>query len=53
MLSNGGAIKNPDDMKGKKVRVFGKTLGQFVEATGGAPTLISGSEQYLAYQRGT
>ena len=40
-------------MKGKKVRVFGKTLGQFVEATGGAPTLISGSEQYLAYQRGT
>ena len=53
MLSNGGAIKNPGDMKGKKVRVFGKTLGQFVEATGGAPTLISGSEQYLAYQRGT
>ncbi len=53
MLSNGGAISNPDDMKGKKVRVFGKTLGQFVEATGGAPTLISGSEQYLAYQRGT
>ena len=28
-------------------------MGQFVEATGGAPTLISGSEQYLAYQRGT
>lgn len=53
MLSNGGPISNPDDMKGKKVRVFGKTLGQFVEATGGAPTLISGSEQYLAYQRGT
>ena len=53
MLSKGEAIKNPGDMKGKKVRVFGKTLGQFVEATGGAPTLISGSEQYLAYQRGT
>ena len=53
MLSNGGPISNPGDMKGKKVRVFGKTLGQFVEATGGAPTLISGSEQYLAYQRGT
>ena len=30
-------------MKGKKVRVFGKTLGQFVEATGGA-SLISGSD---------
>jgi len=33
--------------------VFGKTLGDFVTATGGAPTLISGSEQYVAYQRGT
>jgi C4-dicarboxylate-binding protein DctP len=53
MLSKGGAIKTPDDMQGKKVRVFGKTLGDFVTATGGAPTLISGSEQYLAYQRGT
>ena len=53
MLSNGDPIRNPDDMEGKKVRVFGKTLGDFVEATGGAPTLISGSEQYLAYQRGT
>lgn len=53
MLSNGGGIKTPDDMQGKKVRVFGKTLGDFVTATGGAPTLISGSEQYLAYQRGT
>ncbi len=52
MLSK-GPIKSPADMKGKKVRVFGKTLGDFVTATGGAPTLISGSEQYLAYQRGT
>ena len=53
LLSNGGPIKTPEDMKGKKVRVFGKTLGDFVTASGGAPTLISGSEQYLAYQRGT
>ena len=53
MLSKGEAIKNPSDMKGKKVRVFGKTLGAFVKASGGAATLISGSEQYLAYQRGT
>ena len=53
MLSKGGPIKTPADMKGKKVRVFGKTLGDFVTAAGGAPTLISGSEQYLAYQRGT
>ncbi|MEP3431671.1 MAG: TRAP transporter substrate-binding protein DctP [Roseibium sp.] len=53
MLSNGGPIKTPADMSGKKARVFGKTLGDFVTASGGAPTLISGSEQYLAYQRGT
>ncbi|MDQ2095618.1 TRAP transporter substrate-binding protein [Rhodalgimonas zhirmunskyi] len=53
MLSNGGPIKTPAEMKGKKVRVFSKTLGDFVEAAGGAPTIISGSEQYLAYQRGT
>ena len=53
MLSKGGALKTPEDIKGKKVRVFGKTLGEFVESVGGSPTLISGSEQYLAYQRGT
>lgn len=53
MLSNDGPIKTPADLEGKKVRVFGKTLGDFVTAAGGAPTLISGSEQYLAYQRGT
>ncbi|MEM1363810.1 MAG: TRAP transporter substrate-binding protein DctP [Pseudomonadota bacterium] len=53
MLSNDGPIKTPADLEGKKVRVFGKTLGDFVSAAGGAPTLISGSEQYLAYQRGT
>jgi C4-dicarboxylate-binding protein DctP len=53
ILSNGGPIATPADMEGQKVRVFGKTLGDFVTAAGGAPTLVSGSEQYLAYQRGT
>ena len=53
LLSQGGLITRPEDLEGKKVRVFGKTLGDFVTAAGGAPTLISGSEQYLAYQRGT
>lgn len=46
-------ITVPEDMKGRKVRVFGKTLGKFVETLGGAPTLMSGSKQFLAYQRGT
>ena len=53
MLSKGGPIRTPADIEGKKVRVFGKTLGEFIQAVGGVPTLISGSEQYLAYQRGT
>lgn len=34
------------------MRVFGKTLGKWVETVGGVPTLISGSEQFRAYQRG-
>ncbi len=53
LLSKGAPIKTPADLKDKKVRVFGKTLGTWVETLGGSPTLISGSEQYLAYQRGT
>ncbi len=53
LLSKGAPVKTPADMKNKTVRVFGKTLGAFTEAAGGSPTLISGSEQYLAYQRGT
>ncbi len=53
LLSNDAPIKTPADIKGKKVRVFSKTLGTWIEAAGGVPTLVSGSEQYLAYQRGT
>jgi len=52
-LSNDLELRTPADLKGKKVRVFSKTLGALVEAAGGAPTSISGSEQFLAYQRGT
>ncbi len=53
LLSKKEPLHGPEDMKGKKVRVFGKTLGKWVETVGGVPTLISGSEQFLAYQRGT
>ncbi len=53
ILSKGSAIKRPEDMQDKKVRVFGRTLGEFVSAVGGAPALMSGSQQFLAYQRGT
>lgn len=53
LLTKKDIIKTPADMKGKKVRVFGKTLGDTVVALGGAPTMMSGSKQFLAYQRGT
>lgn len=53
LLSNDEPIATPDQIDGKKVRVFGKWLGEWIDTVGGAPTLISGSEQFLAYQRGT
>jgi C4-dicarboxylate-binding protein DctP len=53
MLSKGEPIDTPAKMKDKKVRAFGKAPGAFVKALGGAPTVMSGSEQFLAYQRGT
>jgi len=53
LLSKDRPVKLPRDVRGKKVRVFGKTLGTWIQVLGGAPTLISGSEQFLAYQRGT
>ncbi|MEM7442077.1 MAG: TRAP transporter substrate-binding protein DctP [Pseudomonadota bacterium] len=52
-LSNDAPVARPDDLEGRRVRVFGRTLGNWIESMGGAPSLISGSEQFLAYQRGT
>ncbi|MCZ4279751.1 TRAP transporter substrate-binding protein DctP [Kiloniella laminariae] len=51
-LNNGSAIRTPADIKGKKVRTYGKVHGWTVEALGGAPTLMSGSKQFLGYQQG-
>lgn len=53
MISKGRPLPTPADVQGLKVRVFGRMLGQFVEAVDGVPTMTSGSEQFLAYQRGT
>ena len=41
LLSNDAPVATPADMQDKKARVFGKTLGTWVETVGGAPTLIS------------
>lgn len=51
-LSDGEEIRSPADLENKKVRTYGKVLGWTVEALGGAPTLMSGSKQFLAYQQG-
>lgn len=51
-LNDGAPIRTPDGLKGKKVRTYGKVQGWTAEAFGGAPTLMSGSKQFLAYQQG-
>ncbi len=53
LLSKDAPLKGPQDIEGRKARVYGKWLGEWIRTLGGAPTLISGSEQFLAYQRGT
>ena len=51
-LHNGSAIETPADLTDKKVRTYGKVHGWTIQALGGAPTLMSGSKQFLAYQQG-
>lgn len=53
LLSKGEPVVSPEEMKDKKVRVLGKPSGDFIEAVGGTPVKIGGSEQFMAYQRGT
>ena len=51
-LHNDSAIVTPADLTDKKVRTYGKVHGWTIQALGGAPTLMSGSKQFLAYQQG-
>jgi C4-dicarboxylate-binding protein DctP len=53
MLRQDEPARLPDDLRGLKIRTFGKALEAFVNTLGGAATNISGSRQYLAYERGT
>lgn len=48
-----GVARLPEDIAGRKIRTFGKALEAFVDALGGGATNISGSRQFLAYERGT
>lgn len=53
LLSKDAPVLTPGDMEGKLVRAMGKPSGDFISAVGGAPVVIGGSEQFVAYQRGT
>lgn len=46
-------VRRPADLEGLKIRTFGKAYEQLISSLGGAATNIPGSEQYLAYERGT
>ena len=53
LIAKKAPVIMPADMKGKKVRVLGKPSADFIEAVGAVPVKIGGSEQFIAYQRGT
>ncbi len=52
MLGRTKAPLRPADLQGRKVRVFGETMGAFVNAMGGEPVPLSGSQQRDAYKEG-
>jgi C4-dicarboxylate-binding protein DctP len=52
MITRDKEVHLPADMNGLKIRTFGSTVSQFVEALDAAPVVTSGGEQFLALQRG-
>ena len=46
-------ISSLADLKGLKVRVYNRTLSDFVEAIGGTPVTVAWPEVVTAFQRGT
>jgi C4-dicarboxylate-binding protein DctP len=52
MITVGKEVHTPADMNGLKIRTFGTTVSEFVEAVDAAPVVTSGGEQFLALQRG-
>ncbi len=52
MLGRDQAPVQPSSLKGRKTRVFNKTMGEFVKAVGGVPVPLSGSKQFDAYKQG-
>ncbi len=46
-------IRTLEEIKGKRIRVFGEYSSEFLKALGAAPVFLSVGEVYLALQRGT
>ncbi len=53
VMMRDGVARRPEDLRGKKIRTFGKALEAFVNVLGGGAVNVSGSRQFLAYERGT
>lgn len=52
MGSKGAPFRSPSDIAGKRVRVAGRTLAEFIKHCGGIAVITPGSEQYRFLQRG-
>ena len=46
-------LRTLEEIKGKRIRVFGEISSEFLRALGAAPVFMSVGEVYLALQRGT
>jgi C4-dicarboxylate-binding protein DctP len=52
MGTKGGPLSSPAGIAGKKIRVAGATLAEFIKNCGGIAIVTPGSEQYGVFQRG-
>lgn len=52
-FTNKRPVLKTEDLKGMKIKVAGKTPGDFVAICGGSPVMITGPETYMAAQLGT
>jgi C4-dicarboxylate-binding protein DctP len=53
LFSKGRDIADPEQLKGRRVRVFSKTLEEFARRCGGTPVSMPVSKVYDAFQEGT
>jgi C4-dicarboxylate-binding protein DctP len=52
MGSKASPLRSPSDLAGKRIRVAGSTLAEFVKACGAAGVISDGLEQYALLQKG-